>query len=81
MFRAKLLLMFLYLSFCYRFIHEHALNHYLETNHPLVIDVNELYVYCYECEEYVLNDNKSGDLKVLRETLQVNLAWYLSAAH
>jgi len=37
-----------------------------------VIDVNELYVYCYECEEYVLNDNKSGDIKVLRETLQVS---------
>ena len=58
--------------FIFRYIHEHALNHYLDTSHPLVIDVNELYVYCYECEEYVLNDNKSGDIKVLRETLQVN---------
>ncbi|XP_078488063.1 zinc finger protein 3 [Ciona intestinalis] len=55
---------------CGRYIHEHALNHYLETQHPLAIDVNELYVYCYACEEYVLNDNKSGDIKVLRETLQ-----------
>nr|CAB3267566.1 ZF(UBP)-3 zinc finger protein 3 [Phallusia mammillata] len=55
---------------CGRYIHEHALNHYLESGHPLVIDVNELYVYCYACEEYVLNDNKSGDIKVLRETLQ-----------
>ncbi|CAK8689339.1 ubiquitin carboxyl-terminal hydrolase 44-like [Clavelina lepadiformis] len=55
---------------CGRYIHEHALDHYEDSHHPLVIDVNELYVYCYECEEYVLNDNKSGDIKVLRETLQ-----------
>uniref|UniRef100_H2Z743 Ubiquitin carboxyl-terminal hydrolase n=1 Tax=Ciona savignyi TaxID=51511 RepID=H2Z743_CIOSA len=55
---------------CGRYIHEHALNHYIETQHPLSIDVNELYVYCYACEKYVLNDNKAGDIKVLRETLQ-----------
>ncbi|XP_039262581.2 ubiquitin carboxyl-terminal hydrolase 44-like [Styela clava] len=54
---------------CGRFIKEHALTHFQESGHPLVIDVNELYVFCYKCDDYVLNDNNSSDIKVLRETL------------
>lgn len=28
-----------------------------------------MYVYCYLCDDYVLNDNATGDLKLLRSTL------------
>lgn len=54
---------------CGRFIEEHALRHYEEQRHPLAIEVNELYVFCYACDDYVLNDNATGDLKLLRSTL------------
>lgn len=54
---------------CGRYIKEHALTHFQETGHPLAIDVNELYVFCYKCDDYVLNDNNSSDIKVLREML------------
>ncbi|CAH1787305.1 unnamed protein product [Owenia fusiformis] len=55
---------------CGRYNESHALKHYKETKHPLALEVNEKYVYCYECDDYVMNDNASGDLKLLRTTLQ-----------
>ncbi|KAJ8381533.1 hypothetical protein SKAU_G00023110 [Synaphobranchus kaupii] len=54
---------------CGRFIEEHALRHFLEQRHPVALEVNELYVFCYLCDDYVLNDNAMGDLKLLRSTL------------
>ncbi|XP_077090123.1 ubiquitin carboxyl-terminal hydrolase 44 [Siphateles boraxobius] len=54
---------------CGRYIEEHALQHFKEQHHPLALEVNELYVYCYLCDDYVLNDNATGDLKLLRSTL------------
>ncbi|XP_062921303.1 ubiquitin carboxyl-terminal hydrolase 49 isoform X2 [Mobula hypostoma] len=54
---------------CGRYIEEHALKHFKETRHPLAMEVNELYVFCYLCDDYVLNDNATGDLKLLRSTL------------
>ncbi|XP_062373853.1 ubiquitin carboxyl-terminal hydrolase 44 [Sardina pilchardus] len=54
---------------CGRYIEEHALRHYEEQRHPLALEVNELYVFCYACDDYVLNDNATGDLKLLRSTL------------
>ncbi|XP_067913430.1 ubiquitin carboxyl-terminal hydrolase 49 isoform X2 [Heterodontus francisci] len=54
---------------CGRYIEEHALKHFEETRHPLAMEVNELYVFCYLCDDYVLNDNATGDLKLLRSTL------------
>ncbi|XP_022323402.2 ubiquitin carboxyl-terminal hydrolase 44-like [Crassostrea virginica] len=54
---------------CGRFNEEHALKHFQDTQHPLSLEVNEKYVYCYLCDDYVLNDNVSGDLKVLRSAL------------
>ncbi|XP_061167152.1 ubiquitin carboxyl-terminal hydrolase 44-like [Saccostrea echinata] len=54
---------------CGRFNEEHALKHFKETQHPLCLEVNEKYVYCYQCDDYVLNDNVSGDLKILRNAL------------
>ncbi|XP_036373818.1 ubiquitin carboxyl-terminal hydrolase 44-like [Megalops cyprinoides] len=54
---------------CGRYIEEHALRHFLERRHPVALEVNELYVFCYLCDDYVLNDNATGDLKLLRGTL------------
>lgn len=54
---------------CGRYIEEHALQHFQQQHHPLAIEVNELYVFCYLCDDYVLNDNATGDLKLLRSTL------------
>ncbi|KAM6985514.1 ubiquitin carboxyl-terminal hydrolase 44 [Aplochiton taeniatus] len=54
---------------CGRYIEEHALQHFHQQRHPLAIEVNELYVFCYLCDDYVLNDNATGDLKLLRSTL------------
>ncbi|KAG7267854.1 hypothetical protein CRUP_023870 [Coryphaenoides rupestris] len=54
---------------CGRYIEEHALRHFQLQRHPLAIEVNELYVFCYLCDDYVLNDNATGDLRLLRSTL------------
>nr|XP_021154010.1 ubiquitin carboxyl-terminal hydrolase 49 isoform X2 [Columba livia] len=54
---------------CGTYIEEHALKHFEETRHPLAMEVNDLYVFCYLCEDYVLNDNPEGDLKLLRSSL------------
>ncbi|XP_033845457.1 ubiquitin carboxyl-terminal hydrolase 44 [Periophthalmus magnuspinnatus] len=54
---------------CGRYIEEHALQHFQLHRHPLAMEVNELYVFCYLCDDYVLNDNNTGDLKLLRSTL------------
>ncbi|XP_046879010.1 ubiquitin carboxyl-terminal hydrolase 44 [Hypomesus transpacificus] len=54
---------------CGRYIEEHALQHFRQQRHPLAMEVNELYVFCYLCDDYVLNDNATGDLKLLRSTL------------
>ncbi|KAG8439595.1 hypothetical protein GDO86_005689 [Hymenochirus boettgeri] len=54
---------------CGRYIEEHALRHFQDSKHPLALEVNELYIFCYLCDEYVLNDNTTGDLKLLRSTL------------
>ncbi|KAG8451058.1 hypothetical protein GDO86_003371 [Hymenochirus boettgeri] len=54
---------------CGRYIAEHSLRHFQESSHPLVMEVHELYVFCYLCQDYVLNDNPEGDLKLLRSAL------------
>ncbi|XP_033751882.1 ubiquitin carboxyl-terminal hydrolase 44-A-like [Pecten maximus] len=54
---------------CGRFNQEHALKHFNDSKHPLCIEVNSKYVYCYLCDDYVINDNAAGDLKTIRSTL------------
>ncbi|XP_038053251.1 ubiquitin carboxyl-terminal hydrolase 44-like [Patiria miniata] len=54
---------------CGRYNEEHAVKHFQESKHPLAIEVNDRYVFCYECDDYILNDNAPGDLKLLRTTL------------
>uniref|UniRef100_A0A8C2V969 Ubiquitin carboxyl-terminal hydrolase n=1 Tax=Chinchilla lanigera TaxID=34839 RepID=A0A8C2V969_CHILA len=54
---------------CGRYIEDHAQEHFVETGHPLAMEVRDLYVFCYLCQDYVLNDNPEGDLKLLRSSL------------
>ncbi|KAM5287899.1 ubiquitin carboxyl-terminal hydrolase 44 [Ctenodactylus gundi] len=54
---------------CGRYIEEHALKHFQESSHPVALEVNEMYVFCYVCGDYVLNDNAAGDMRLLRSTL------------
>ncbi|XP_045868379.1 ubiquitin carboxyl-terminal hydrolase 44 isoform X2 [Meles meles] len=54
---------------CGRYIEEHALKHFQESSHPVTLEVNEMYVFCYLCDDYVLNDNATGDVKLLRSML------------
>lgn len=54
---------------CGRYMEEHSLSHYQQTQHPLAMDVRELDVFCFACGDYVLNDNVEGDLKLLRGAL------------
>ncbi|OWF47359.1 ubiquitin carboxyl-terminal hydrolase 44-like [Mizuhopecten yessoensis] len=54
---------------CGRFNQEHALKHFSDSKHPLCIEVNSKYVYCYLCDDYVINDNAAGDLKTIRSAL------------
>ncbi|XP_044084597.1 ubiquitin carboxyl-terminal hydrolase 44 isoform X1 [Neovison vison] len=54
---------------CGRYIEEHALKHFQESSHPVALEVNEMYVFCYLCDDYVLNDNATGDMKLLRSML------------
>lgn len=50
-------------------IEDHALKHFEETRHPLAMEVRDLYVFCYLCKDYVLNDNPEGDLEAAGEAL------------
>ncbi|KAM6215677.1 ubiquitin carboxyl-terminal hydrolase 44 [Rhynchocyon petersi] len=54
---------------CGRYIEEHALKHFQDSGHPVALEVNDMYVFCYVCDDYVLNDNAAGDLKLLRSML------------
>eukprot|EP01134_Creolimax_fragrantissima_P006769 CFRG6769T1 len=46
---------------------QHAHEHYLESRHPLAIEVNKKYVHCYDCKQWVMNDNVNGDIARMRE--------------
>ncbi|XP_012942043.1 ubiquitin carboxyl-terminal hydrolase 44-B [Aplysia californica] len=54
---------------CGRMNQQHALQHFETSKHPIAIEVNAKYVYCYVCDEYVVGDNAAGDLEALRSAL------------
>lgn len=33
--------------------------------------MNDGFAFCYACDDYILNDNNAGDLRLLREILSV----------
>ncbi|XP_012219644.1 ubiquitin carboxyl-terminal hydrolase 3 [Linepithema humile] len=52
---------------CGRYVAGHALQHYeTNTQHCVCIDCESLAVFCYTCDEYVVNDTTSGQIEKIR---------------
>ncbi|KAH9513759.1 Ubiquitin carboxyl-terminal hydrolase 44-B [Bulinus truncatus] len=54
---------------CGRMNELHAEQHFKTLKHPLAIEINEKYVYCYVCDEYIFGDNDRGEIQAIRSTL------------
>ncbi|XP_049620869.1 ubiquitin carboxyl-terminal hydrolase 49 [Suncus etruscus] len=54
---------------CGRYLEDHARRHFEQSGHALAMEVRDLYVFCYVCQDYALNDNPEGDLRLLRSAL------------
>lgn len=54
---------------CGRYINGHAKAHYEERQplHCLCLDCDNLSVYCYKCDEFVVNDTLSGVIDSIRQ--------------
>lgn len=52
---------------CGRYVAGHALQHHEEnTQHCVCIDCENLAVFCYLCDEYVVNDTTNGQIEKIR---------------
>eukprot|EP00794_Sanderia_malayensis_P010031 gene10031-11056_t len=60
----------IFFSFLLRYINAHAKVH-SENNegHYVCMDAS-LMVFCYKCDEFVINDTKTGDIQLVRDTLE-----------
>lgn len=54
---------------CGRSSEGHAMKHYTSTKHPLAIEVNQKYVHCYLCNDWILNDTSTGDIQLIQSLL------------
>uniref|UniRef100_U5EYW5 Ubiquitin carboxyl-terminal hydrolase n=1 Tax=Corethrella appendiculata TaxID=1370023 RepID=U5EYW5_9DIPT len=58
---------------CGRYENGHALKHSGEnTDHDLCMNTNNLSVYCYKCDEFVINDSSDNIIEELRQELKEN---------
>jgi len=56
---------------CGRYENQHAKKHFESNeNHSICFDCTNLVAYCYYCDEYVVNDTKTGLLDQLRSKMQ-----------
>uniref|UniRef100_A0A8W8MI99 Ubiquitin carboxyl-terminal hydrolase n=1 Tax=Magallana gigas TaxID=29159 RepID=A0A8W8MI99_MAGGI len=56
---------------CGRYVNGHAKLHHEEaTNHAVCMDCDNLAVFCYKCDEFVINDTAPGHLEKLRQQLK-----------
>ncbi|GAM24659.1 hypothetical protein SAMD00019534_078340 [Acytostelium subglobosum LB1] len=53
---------------CQKF-RRHCIAHNRKTAHHLVMDFQQKYCYCFQCHNYVKNDNAAGDIDQLRQML------------
>lgn len=49
--------------FCSRYINQHAKNHWERTKHSLAISLNTSGCFCYECDEFVDNEDELSELR------------------
>ncbi|KAF7381054.1 hypothetical protein HZH68_015929 [Vespula germanica] len=55
---------------CGRYVAGHALQHHEKnTQHCVCIDCENLSVFCYTCDEYVINDTTSGQIEKIRQII------------
>ncbi|XP_074107011.1 ubiquitin carboxyl-terminal hydrolase 3 isoform X1 [Cotesia typhae] len=53
---------------CGRYMSGHALQHHEKnTHHCVCIDCENLSVFCYSCDEYVVNDTSTGQIEKIRQ--------------
>ncbi|XP_071794250.1 ubiquitin carboxyl-terminal hydrolase 3-like [Asterias amurensis] len=55
---------------CGRYVNGHAKKHFEECQHSVCINCENLSVFCYECDEFVVNDTKAGAVQQIRQILQ-----------
>ncbi|KAK3731443.1 hypothetical protein QZH41_013624, partial [Actinostola sp. cb2023] len=54
---------------CGRYVNAHAkVHHEKNAHHCLCLD-QSLAAFCYSCDEFIINDNKSGDIQRIREMI------------
>ncbi|KAF6208082.1 hypothetical protein GE061_016532 [Apolygus lucorum] len=52
---------------CGRYVNAHALAHSEQNSHTVCIDCENLTVFCYACNDYIVNDTPSGLIAHIRE--------------
>lgn len=55
---------------CGRYENAHALQHSSKQNHNICINTVNLSVYCYKCDEFVINDTPDNVLEEVRQELK-----------
>lgn len=55
---------------CGRYESGHALKHSAKQNHNICINTVNLSVYCYKCDEFVVNDTPENTLEEIRQELK-----------
>lgn len=55
---------------CGRYESGHALKHSSKQNHNICINIVNLSVYCYKCDEFVVNDTPENTLEEIRQELK-----------
>lgn len=55
---------------CGRYESGHALKHSSQRNHSICINTINLSVYCYKCDEFVVNDTNDNVLEEIRQELK-----------
>eukprot|EP00049_Salpingoeca_infusionum_P004172 m.75416 g.75416 ORF g.75416 m.75416 type:complete len:903 (+) comp12451_c0_seq1:388-3096(+) len=66
---------------CGRLQNCHAETHFKSSNHPLVIDVCNLSVHCYLCEEWVILDNMDQQIESLRDAMKTVQEQHVDESH
>jgi uncharacterized UBP type Zn finger protein len=51
---------------CSRYINEHAVDHFQETQHPVALSMFDLSFWCYECNRYIKNPR----LTIMRDIIK-----------
>ena len=61
---------------CSRYSNCHAIQHYMNRDHPVVFNIKSMSFWCYECNSYVFNDELAVILDIASEDYEVNNILY-----